>query len=129
VSYERRAFVKEIRAFVADVLTDGRPWRAWVAEDANRLVGCVWLQLVERVPHPSRERWERPLAYVTNMYVEPDRRSAGLGRGLLEAAIAFAREREVGGILLWPSRRSVPFYERAGFGRAGAGLWLEIAGD
>ncbi len=29
-------------------------WRAWVAEDAGRPVGCVWLQFVEKIPHPSR---------------------------------------------------------------------------
>jgi GNAT superfamily N-acetyltransferase len=63
------------------------------------------------------------------MYVEPDRRNGGLGSALLDAAIAFAHQREVDGVVLWPSERSRPFYERAGFGRLGAGRWLEIAGD
>jgi hypothetical protein len=35
-------FVQEMRAFVGDLLAEGTAWRAWVAEDANRLVGCVW---------------------------------------------------------------------------------------
>ena len=56
------AFADEFRAFASDVLADGTPWRAWVAEDEGRLVGCVWLQLVEKIPHPSRGRWERPIA-------------------------------------------------------------------
>jgi GNAT superfamily N-acetyltransferase len=99
-----------------------------VADDGGRLVGCVWLQLVEKVPHPSRRRWERPVAYVTNMYVETDRRGEGLGRDLLDAATTFARERGADGILLWPSERAVPFYRRAGF-EPGAWLWSEIEGD
>ena len=42
-------FVEEMRSFAGDVLADGTAWRAWVAEDGDRLVGCVWLQVVERV--------------------------------------------------------------------------------
>ncbi|MGZ8603380.1 MAG: GNAT family N-acetyltransferase [Actinomycetota bacterium] len=107
----------------------GRPWRAWVAEDEGRLVGCVWVQLVELVPHPNRSRWERPIVYLTNMFVESGRRDAGLGRALLEAGLAFARERGAGGVVLWPSERSRAFYERAGFAAGAGPMWLELEGD
>ncbi|MGZ8585562.1 MAG: GNAT family N-acetyltransferase [Actinomycetota bacterium] len=103
--------------------------RAWVAEDEGRLVGCVWVQLVELVPHPNRSRWERPIVYLTNMFVEPGRRDAGLGRALLEAGLAFARERGAGGVVLWPSERSRAFYERAGFAAGAGPMWLELEGD
>jgi GNAT superfamily N-acetyltransferase len=99
-----------------------------VADDRGRLVGSVWLQLVEKVPHPGRARRERPIAYVTSMYVEPARRDEGLGRELLDVAVAFAREAGADGVLLWPSERSLPFYERAGF-ESGPWRWLEIEGD
>jgi GNAT superfamily N-acetyltransferase len=128
-SLARDAFDAEMRAFVGSALADGAPWRAWVVADDDRLVGCVWLHLVEKVPHPGRARWERPIAYVTSMYVEPERRNGGLGRELIDAAIGFARAREVDGVVLWPSPRSRPFYERAGFGGQGGPLWLGIAGD
>jgi GNAT superfamily N-acetyltransferase len=127
-SRSRSAFEAEMEAFAREVLSDGGTWRAWVAEDGERLLGCVWLQLVEKVPHPSRSRRERPIAYVTNMYVEPDRRNEGLGRELLDVAVAFAREAGADGVLLWPSERSLPFYERAGF-EPGPWRWLEIEGD
>ncbi|HET7236012.1 MAG TPA: GNAT family N-acetyltransferase [Actinomycetota bacterium] len=121
-------FLEGFRGFATDVLA-GDAWRAWVAEgDAGGLVGCAWLQLVEKVPHPSRTRWERPVGYVTNMYVEPAARDAGLGRALLDALVAHARERGVDGLMLWPSERSTPFYRRAGFGREGW-LWLGVEGD
>jgi hypothetical protein len=58
-------FRREFRAFADDVLEREDAWRAWVAEVSGRLVGCVWLQLIEKVPHPSRRRHSRPLAYVT----------------------------------------------------------------
>jgi len=121
-------FAAAFRGFAEDVL-GGDAWRVWVAEADGRLVGCVWLQLVERVPHPNLARWERPIAYVTSMFVEPGLRDAGLGRGLLDVAVAFARLRRVDGVILWPSERSVPFYERAGFSTEKAPLMLEIEGD
>jgi GNAT superfamily N-acetyltransferase len=62
------------------------------------------------------------------MYVEPRRRGGGLGRRLLDAAVAFARDRGVDGVALWASERSKPFYERAGF-EPGRWRWLEIEGD
>jgi GNAT superfamily N-acetyltransferase len=120
-------FLEDFRGFAHDVL-DGDAWRAWVAVGRERLVGCVWLQLVEKVPHPNRERWERPVGYVTNMYVEPALRDAGLGRRLLDTAIEHARESAVDGLLLWPSERSEPFYRRAGFDPVGW-LWLDVSGD
>ena len=122
-------FLDEFRAFVSEVLAGGSPWRAWVAERDDRLVGCLWLQLVEKVPHPSRGRWERPIGYVTNVYVEPGLRNDGLGARLMDAALAFARDREVSEVVVWPSPRSVSFYERAGFGSEEAPLLLDLAGD
>lgn len=122
-------FVDEMRSFVGDVLTAGSDWRAWVAEDVDRLVGCVWLHLVERVPHPNLRRGERPIAYVTNMYVVPELRDGGIGRELLDAAVDYARERRASAAILWPSPRSTSFYRRAGFGDEDAPLLLQLEGD
>jgi len=122
-------FAEEFRAFANDVLADGARWRAWVAHERDRLVGCVWLQLVEKVPHPSRGRWERPIAYVTNVYVEPRLRDAGLGARLLDAALTFAREQRMSEAIVWPTPRSGSFYRRAGFGTGSAPLGMDLAGD
>jgi ribosomal protein S18 acetylase RimI-like enzyme len=122
-------FRQEFRAFAEDVLARKNVWRAWVAEVSGRLVGCVWLQFIEKVPHPSRRRHGRPLAYVTNMYVTPELRNSGLGRRLLDIAIGYADDRDVDGVVVWPSDRSVAFYERAGFGTEGAPLWRKVTGD
>lgn len=122
-------FAEEFRAFASDVLAPGTPWRAWIAEDDGRLVGCVWLRFVEKIPHPSRARWERPIAYVTNVYVEPSLRDEGLGARLLDAATAYAREHEAAEAVVWPTPRSVSFYRRAGFGTDEAPLGMELSGD
>ena len=121
------AFLEDFRRFVDDVLV-GEAWSAWLAEDdEGRAIGCVWTQLVEKVPHPSRVRWERPVAYLTNMYVEAPHRDAGIGRALVEAAVTAARERGVDGIMLWPSDDSVAFYRRVGF-EPSPWLWMHVDG-
>jgi N-acetylglutamate synthase-like GNAT family acetyltransferase len=129
VSSTFEAFADRFRAFATDVLADGAPWRAWVAENEGRLIGCAWLQLVEKIPHPSRGRWERPIAYVTNVYVEPALRDEGHGARLLDAAMAYARELEAAEAVVWPTPQSVPFYRRAGFGSDTAPLGIDLAGD
>jgi GNAT superfamily N-acetyltransferase len=129
-SLDRDAFGAEMGGFVTDALAEGSDWRAWVAEADGRLVGCVWLRLLERVPHPNLPRGARPIAYLTNMFVEAELRDAGLGRRLLEVALGAARSDAADGVVLWPSDRSRPFYERAGFrGLPDGPMWLELAGD
>src|SRR5262245_18066475 len=95
VSRTFEEFLDEFRPFAGEVLADGSPWRAWVAEhEDGRLAGCLWLQLVEKVPHPSRGRWERPIGYVTNVYVEPDLRNDGLGVEVRDVAEEKRPERD-----------------------------------
>ena len=129
VTRELDEFVDEFRAFAAESLADGAPWRAWVAEVDGRVAGCLWICFVEKVPHPSRRRDERPIVYLTNVYVEPQLRNVGIGRRLMDAALEHAREVQAAEAIVWPTERSVAFYERAGFGTESGPLWLDLAGD
>lgn len=57
------------------------PWRCWVVDDGERLLGHVCVQLFEKIPNPIRG--ERELhAYVTNFYVLPEMRRQGCGKRL-----------------------------------------------
>ena len=75
--------------------------------------GWSGVQLVERVPRPVEAA--ATYAYITSVYVEAEHRNAGLGRRILDAAVAWIRAEHIDTVVLWPSERSVPFYERAGF--------------
>ena len=74
----------------------------------------VWVQLVDRVPRPNAT----PATYadITSVFVERTERDAGLGRRILDAALAWIGEQDAEMTVLWPSERSARFYERAGFG-------------
>jgi GNAT superfamily N-acetyltransferase len=88
---------------------------AWLAYEGSEPVGMLVMFVHERMPEPDRDpgRW----GYLGNVIVLPDRRDAGIGRALLDAALGHADAHGFNRVVLNPSPRSVPFYERAGFGR------------
>jgi GNAT superfamily N-acetyltransferase len=91
--------------------------RAWIAVDASgEAVGMMNMGLFERMPKPGQPTtfW----GYLANAYVVPEFRNAGVGRMLLDALLAYARETGLARIVLHPSDRAIPFYTRAGFGPA-----------
>lgn len=103
-----------------------RRWLAWVAVGpAGAIVGQVFLHHVEKVPNPVDEAEQ--IAYLTNLFVLPEHRGHGLGRRLLDVALAACPPEQVATIILWPSARSRTLYERAGF-QAPAGILERQAG-
>jgi len=95
-------------------LAAGSGWRCWVAEDQGQLVGTVWLYLIEKIPNPVAEEAEWH-GYISNLFVVPSRQGGGLGSRLLAACIEACDQREVDAVILWPTPRSRPLYERHGF--------------
>jgi GNAT superfamily N-acetyltransferase len=99
----------------------------WLAEVDSSPIGMLNLLLFARqgfrgwrseisMPRPGRSAsgW----AYLANMFVLHRFRNNGVGRLLLDAAIEHASDAGLERIVLHPSSRAVPFYERAGFGAA-----------
>lgn len=114
------------------ILTDfierglGREWAVWVAEHDGRLICNMYVQIVVKVPRPGR-----PFAaygYISNVYTAPAWRSRGVGGLVPQALIAWARERQLAFLVLWPSEATPPFYERHGFIRSPDGLELHLVG-
>ncbi len=117
----------EFAAGFAELLSDalaGDSWVIWVAECDGRLVANVYVRLVPKVPRPGR--FGAVYGYVTNVYAEPDARNQGIGSAVLDAAIAWARERRLEFLIVWPAEESVRFYERAGFRRSEDALELHL---
>jgi GNAT superfamily N-acetyltransferase len=90
--------------------------RAWIAYDGDAAVGMMSMGLFERMPKPGQPTtyW----GYLSQAFVVPEARNAGVGRMLLDALLAYAREKGYARVVLHPSDRAIPFYERAGFGPA-----------
>lgn len=86
---------------------------SWLAEVAGDLVGMMNLASFERMPAPGRDAatW----GYLANAFVLRPYRDRGIGGRLLAALLAHADEHGYVRVVLSPSARSIPFYQRAGF--------------
>ena len=99
----------------------GREWSRrimWLAEEGGRPVGMMNLAIYERMPWPGRalSRW----GYLGNVFVLAAYRNRGIGSQLVSAALNYADRNDFVRVVLSPTERSVPLYERAGFGPADA---------
>jgi GNAT superfamily N-acetyltransferase len=103
-------FEQRMAVWLAD---EGDRRTTWLASVAEAPVGMASMLEYRRMPRLGRpdSRW----GYVSNMFVREDVRNQGIGAVLLTAIIAAADERGYVRLVLSPSARSVPFYERAGF--------------
>ena len=119
----QQEFVERATAWLAQRLELGS-WTGWLAVEQEQPVGLVLVHLVEKVPNPVVE--PESLGYVSSLYVRPERRDRGVGDALLRTAVDFCRQHGVDTVVLWPSPRSVPLYERHGFQRSGHVMELSV---
>ena len=106
-------FVKRCAEWMRGHLEAESHWQCWVAESDYELIGCLWLQLVEKIPNPRSEPEHH--AYLTNFYVEEFARGKSVGSQLLSTAIAWCETQDVHAVILWPTERSRSLYQRRGF--------------
>jgi GNAT superfamily N-acetyltransferase len=108
-------YVERFTAFARDALPRD-DWRAWYAEANDRMVAAMWLHTVPRVPAPGHGA-PRPMAYLTNMYVDPEHRSRGLGSSMLQVLVEHCTTGGFELVLTFPADDAYGFYERNGFTR------------
>lgn len=105
----REAFAERFAGWAA-VRTDHE---CFVAVEHGRVLGMVWLAVVDRVP--SARLFERASGDLQCAYVVPDRRDDGIGGRLIDALLARAAELGLERVTVHSSPRAVPVYERHGF--------------
>jgi GNAT superfamily N-acetyltransferase len=90
----------------------------WLAEADGQAVGMVNLTVFERMPQPGRppSRW----GYLANAFVLVAYRDRGIGGLLLDALLSYADGHGFARVVLNPSERAIPLYQRAGFRPASA---------
>ncbi len=97
----------------------------WVAADGARIVAVMSIVIVRKIPRPGNlhGRW----GYLANSYALPEVRNAGVGSQLLAAIKNWAIGESLELLVVWPSDRAYPFYERAGFRRDPDPVVLRLA--
>jgi GNAT superfamily N-acetyltransferase len=96
----------------------------YVADDGGTLVGVVAVSYVRALPLGGQR------ATLEELVVRPDRRGAGLGRRLLEFAIARARRRGARAFEARPTdEAAVRFLDRVGLRPDAPRYWCSLAED
>jgi ribosomal protein S18 acetylase RimI-like enzyme len=67
-------------------------WCDLAVDDAGQALGMVQYQLMHRSLSGQK------VCYLSDLYVRPDTRGAGVGRGLIDHVIGFARARGIGNV-------------------------------
>lgn len=131
-------FMQVCTAFVADGIHSGQ-WVYWISEDTtadiatgfaagspagSRLIACICICIIRKIPKPNK--LNDTFGYVTNVYANPNYRNQGIGTQLMSHVVGWANEQDLSNLLVWPSERSVPFYQRAGFVEDTEALTLEL---
>ena len=96
----------------------------FLAFEGTDAIGMVSAVEVERMPWPDRRggRW----TYLAQLFVHPEHRGHRIGGALVREVVRRSRAAGCERVLLNPSERSRPVYEREGFGPAGRLLVLEL---
>lgn len=124
-AFSKDEFIPVCAEFFSAGLEQG-DWYHWVAEHEGRLVACAGIHTVRKIPHPNH--LQDRFGYVTNVYTRPAYRNQGIGGTLMRLLVDWARAEDVEFLVLWPSERSVPFYERCGLDPSDA-LQMALRGD
>ena len=85
----------------------------WVAEHESEIVAQIFVHRIDLVPRPCKVQDQ--FGYITNNYTKPAYRNQGIGSQLMEHVIQWARGEDFELLIVYPSDKAVPFYERAGF--------------
>ena len=105
-------FISAFIDFLRQAQANGK-WTFWIAEEDGLIIAQAFVERIQKVPTP----WLilREIGYVTNVFTYPAYRRQGTGARLMEHLQEWARQQNLEMLILWPSQRAVPFYERCGF--------------
>ncbi len=105
---DRGAYDRFVADFIRICAEEWRPEEMvhWIAADGKHVLAVMSIAIIRKLPSPEnlRGRW----GYVSNSYVLPHARNAGVGQNLLTAIDAWARAEDLELLLVWPSERAYP---------------------
>jgi GNAT superfamily N-acetyltransferase len=112
VPLDAAAVAGAFRPWLREMMQQGH-YRAWVVESDSQVISGGGITIVPWPPGPQYLGGR--LAFVYNVYTEPDHRRRGLGKMIMEAIHAWCREERIGSLALNASRFGQPMYEALGY--------------
>ncbi|WP_224773402.1 GNAT family N-acetyltransferase [Metabacillus idriensis] len=104
--------LKKCQFFLENALKSDR-WVIWVAEESEKIVSHIYIELIEKVPRPGRITY--PFAYMTNVYTVPEYRNKGIGSKVLSSINKWIKENNYEFAIVWPSDEAIDYYKKNGY--------------
>ena len=121
---DREEFIKFCSDYLRTRLQQDDGFHCWVAVENRLIVSHIYIVTVKKVPKP--EKYGGVWGYTTAVYTTPEYRNQGVGTMLMKNTKQWCKKQNFELLIVWPSERSVPFYERAGFDSKNDILELEF---
>ncbi|MGY5852473.1 MAG: GNAT family N-acetyltransferase [Candidatus Thorarchaeota archaeon] len=99
------------KSFLNDDWTDH--FKYYLAEENNTVIGGYALSVFTILPFTGQPKGR--MAYLWNMYVEPEYRRKGVGRSLLKHAFGVCKREQIRHMSLHTSKMGRVLYESEGF--------------
>ncbi|WP_339057000.1 GNAT family N-acetyltransferase [Candidatus Regiella endosymbiont of Tuberolachnus salignus] len=96
----------------------------FVAEYDYKIISVLSVIKVTKIPSPNDPYHQ--YGYLTNVYTLPKFRNKGIGSALLDKVKNDLEIQKLELLIVWPSNKSFPFYQRNGFCRQPDPLVLKI---
>jgi GNAT superfamily N-acetyltransferase len=112
VPLDAAAVERAFRPWLLDMMPKGI-YRAWVVETNTGVISGGGITILPWPPGPRY--FSGRLAFVYNVYTEPEHRRRGLGRMVMDAIHAWCREEQIGSLALNASRFGQSMYESLGY--------------
>ena len=108
---EKEGFVQFCSDYLKSMLQEN--FYCWIAEENGVIISHIYIIIVKKVPKPDKMNgiW----GHVTAVYTVAEYRNKGIGSALMNKVKEWSLEQGLEHLIVWPSDRAVPFYERAGF--------------
>lgn len=90
-----------------------KEYLVFVAADGNVVASAMFVYLIPKVPKPNGKA--KYIAYLTNVYTRKEYRNQGVGTELLAYIKRSLAEHKCELLFVWPSAKSMNWYERNGF--------------
>ena len=112
VPLDAEALAGAFRPWLLEMMPKGL-YRAWVVESGSQVISGGGITILPWPPGPRYLAGR--LAFVYNVYTEPEHRRRGLGKMVMEAIHAWCRQEQIGSLALNASQFGQPMYESLGY--------------
>lgn len=106
---EKENFISDFVSF----LESNNNYNIFVAEENSVIVSAMYLCIIPKLPKPNKN--SESIAYLTSVYTRKDYRNQNIGTKLISYIKEYAYGKKCELLFVWPSEKSVNWYQRNGF--------------